>query len=431
MPITELEKLAPFMLKAGVIVVGRERIIASRARLAFIIITKDISDSSREQAVRNFKCPVYQCLTMQEVATLFHFNGTKMLGFRRSSLAANVQKSLKPFRVTMTYNTTQHFSRPLSDSPTVAILGASGIGRHHCNWWSLEGARPVAFLGTSPESTATTLQTLKSICNFNGRPYTSLTELLEKENPDIVDVCLPPALHANAVRQALQAGSNVLCEKPFVYDDNIPHAQLLGQARELANLAAAKGLMLGVCTQYVMAVSECLRLLHDFKHKDTVESFTGTLVSPTRNRPPIPHWTWVDLAPHMLGVAQVLSSCGTLLKPTLKTHFQDYTAQASFDCKRPNGTILHCNIDTLHRDTPPKNLRQLTFDETLFDINGFKDDNGVFQMKITTDFASTQRPDMLRLLIRSFLHGKIEMPPKMAIQNLEWLLTIISRESKD
>ena len=45
--------------------------------------------------------------------------------------------------------------------------------------------------------------------------YADMTEMLEKEEPDIVDICTPPKTHAKIAIQAMQAGSNVLIEKPM------------------------------------------------------------------------------------------------------------------------------------------------------------------------------------------------------------------------
>jgi predicted dehydrogenase len=45
--------------------------------------------------------------------------------------------------------------------------------------------------------------------------YGDVAEMLAKERPDIVDICTPPVTHAKLAIQALQAGSNVLIEKPM------------------------------------------------------------------------------------------------------------------------------------------------------------------------------------------------------------------------
>ncbi|GAA4071756.1 Gfo/Idh/MocA family protein [Nonomuraea soli] len=45
--------------------------------------------------------------------------------------------------------------------------------------------------------------------------YTSLTEMLEAERPDLVHLCTPPFLHAEQARECLEAGAWVWCEKPL------------------------------------------------------------------------------------------------------------------------------------------------------------------------------------------------------------------------
>ena len=45
--------------------------------------------------------------------------------------------------------------------------------------------------------------------------YASLDTLLEDPSIDLVDICLPPHLHADAVARSLAAGKHVLCEKPL------------------------------------------------------------------------------------------------------------------------------------------------------------------------------------------------------------------------
>ncbi len=44
---------------------------------------------------------------------------------------------------------------------------------------------------------------------------TTLDELLDDPHIDLIDICLPPNLHVDAVCRALAAGKHVLCEKPL------------------------------------------------------------------------------------------------------------------------------------------------------------------------------------------------------------------------
>jgi predicted dehydrogenase len=94
----------------------------------------------------------------------------------------------------------------------VAIVGA-GIGAEHNEGFQahpelfevalvcdvdLERARRLAAAATGA-----------AIC-------TDIGEILERADVDLVDICLPPFLHYEAVTQALAAGKHVICEKPLV-----------------------------------------------------------------------------------------------------------------------------------------------------------------------------------------------------------------------
>ena len=68
---------------------------------------------------------------------------------------------------------------------------------------------------------------------------TNAKKLLEDTAPDIVSVCVPNTFHKEYVKLALEAGANVVCEKPLALN--------YSDAKELFDLAAAKGLMLCAC----------------------------------------------------------------------------------------------------------------------------------------------------------------------------------------
>lgn len=48
--------------------------------------------------------------------------------------------------------------------------------------------------------------------------FETLDQMLEDDTIDLIDICLPPSLHPEAVRKSLQAGKRVLCEKPLALD---------------------------------------------------------------------------------------------------------------------------------------------------------------------------------------------------------------------
>jgi 2-alkyl-3-oxoalkanoate reductase len=61
------------------------------------------------------------------------------------------------------------------------------------------------------------LEGARQAASASGIPtaYADVSEMLDKEKPDLVDICTPPKTHAAIAIQALEAGSNVLIEKPM------------------------------------------------------------------------------------------------------------------------------------------------------------------------------------------------------------------------
>ena len=102
-------------------------------------------------------------------------------------------------------------------------------------------ASATAFAGE--HSGATRTGKLRSI-----RPYDDLGEMLADPAVEMVYVASLNIAHVEATREALQAGKPVLCEKPM--------ALSAGEARELAQLARARGvfLMEGLWTRHLPAV---------------------------------------------------------------------------------------------------------------------------------------------------------------------------------
>jgi UDP-N-acetyl-2-amino-2-deoxyglucuronate dehydrogenase len=97
----------------------------------------------------------------------------------------------------------------MTDQPRFAIIGCGRIARRH--------AECIAGIGI-----------LEAVCDIDGKqalkfadlyhatPYTDLDDLLsQKPLLDVICICTPNGIHADQSVAALQAGFNVLCEKPM------------------------------------------------------------------------------------------------------------------------------------------------------------------------------------------------------------------------
>ncbi len=95
----------------------------------------------------------------------------------------------------------------------VALIGTGFIAveKHLPAWQKAKGmARVVALCDVD-------LQRAKQIAQQFGIPkvYSEFQALLEAENPDLIDICTPPATHAALALQAIERGAHVLIEKPM------------------------------------------------------------------------------------------------------------------------------------------------------------------------------------------------------------------------
>lgn len=122
----------------------------------------------------------------------------------------------------------------------VAVLGASGwMGKVHTmayqtfpHFLGTGGgtARIVALVEANPKAAADL-----AFRAPGAKILQSWHDVVQDPNVDLIDICLPDSLHFEVAKAALLAGKHVYCEKPL--------ADTAVQARELADIAAAKGLI--------------------------------------------------------------------------------------------------------------------------------------------------------------------------------------------
>ena len=113
----------------------------------------------------------------------------------------------------------------------VALIGAGGWGRQHARILSTRSdVNFCAIVGQTEVKTRTRAE------EFGVRSYLDITTMLEKEQPDLVDLCLPNQRHFEATLQVIEAGFPVFVEKPLAFE--------LGDADTLLNAAAKRSLFL-------------------------------------------------------------------------------------------------------------------------------------------------------------------------------------------
>lgn len=114
----------------------------------------------------------------------------------------------------------------------IVVVGTGGIAGIHAGSAARLGgrARIVAAMDTDPDR-------LAAFCDKWSVPrrYTSLAELLDHEQPDLVDLATPPGSHAPQAAECLARGLTVWCEKPPALSlaelDGIAEAERAGGGR--------------------------------------------------------------------------------------------------------------------------------------------------------------------------------------------------------
>lgn len=122
----------------------------------------------------------------------------------------------------------------------VAVLGAAGwMGKVHTmayqtfpHFFGTSGgtARVAALVVTNPAAAGDL-----AACAPGAKILQDWRAVIADPDIDLVDICLPDSLHYEVAKAALEAGKHVYCEKPL--------ADTAAEARELADLARAKGVI--------------------------------------------------------------------------------------------------------------------------------------------------------------------------------------------
>jgi predicted dehydrogenase len=92
----------------------------------------------------------------------------------------------------------------------VAVIGVGSMGKNHARVYSeLPEAELVAVADAD-------IKTGEAIASRHGvRAYADYRDLLANEMPEAVSIAVPTAMHEQVGMTALEAGANILMEKPI------------------------------------------------------------------------------------------------------------------------------------------------------------------------------------------------------------------------
>lgn len=94
----------------------------------------------------------------------------------------------------------------------IALVGAGGIAAVHAGF--VKGVRNASIVAVCDPVPGKAAE-LVAAKQIDATAYTDLDEMLRKAEPSIVHVVTPPATHADLSIRAMEAGANVLVEKPM------------------------------------------------------------------------------------------------------------------------------------------------------------------------------------------------------------------------
>lgn len=132
----------------------------------------------------------------------------------------------------------------------IGLVGTGGMGSvHYANYQHLDDCAVVAVCGVSQADA-------DNAAKWGLPIYPTITEMVEQEEIDLVDVCVPTFLHHDLVMESLNLGKDTIVEKPIAlsYQD----------AKEMLDTADAKGCLLFVAqvlqfTKEVEALREAVK----------------------------------------------------------------------------------------------------------------------------------------------------------------------------
>lgn len=144
---------------------------------------------------------------------------------------------------------------------TAAVVAAGSQGRVHAQGYARDPRVQLVAVADTQSAAADQVA-----ADFDATPYADYVDMLERERPDIVSICTPPAAHLEVARAAVAAGARAIhCEKPV--------ALSFGDVVEMQRLADEAGVQLSFNLQ------RRFEPVHRFAREQIAVGAIGELVS--------------------------------------------------------------------------------------------------------------------------------------------------------
>jgi predicted dehydrogenase len=266
-----------------------------------------------------------------------------------------------------------------------AVIGASGIGKHHAKWFHRLGCSVDAFAGTSPESVAATAENLQEMFGFDGEGFPSVDAMLAAGSYDLVSVCSPEALHYDHVMRVIEHGAHVMVEKPLVYDAALSSEEMLKQGAAMVAAAREAGRVAAINTQYVAAVASYHRLLSQIgADVGPARTFFMQMESRGGDGGTDYEQIFIDLGSHPISVLMGFCGPGEMVEGSASCTVEQKCVEAEFIYRMECGGT--CNAHIVCRNRPEGDLvRRFGINDTLVDYEGGNDEEGVYRAWLSHD----------------------------------------------
>jgi predicted dehydrogenase len=313
-----------------------------------------------------------------------------------------------------------------------AVIGASGIGKHHAKWYHLAACEVVAICGRAQASAERTAGTLADLFGFDGTPYWDVHEMLEREQPDVVSVATWAELHLEHAVAALEAGAQVMCEKPLVWDKTKDRATMMTEAEQICAAAEAQQRLLAVNTQYVAGAEQYIDWVLGGERPKAIASYFMQIDSRGARGPVDREQIWIDLASHPISVLMAFVPDGQMREDSLRCQIEEKRVVARFEYVSPTTGV--CDAEIVVGNVPEGELvRRFGINGELVDYEGRNDEQGVYCAYLSHGGQETKRTDFVQTSLERFIGAaRGEGPGVLAsgrdgLKNLDMQLAILER----